>query len=392
MTRYLRGNRTVITILLVAALTVAWLGTPLLPHGAVLADGIFNDDNVIENEYGATRAIDGGGNDAANGDSEICPVPDANRGNLMELHAYNAAPNNEWYVAFVVDSSHPLNDTAGNFFGKAADTTVNYILGIDAGCNGGPAGDMNAGTPWKRFFSWQGAKVNGANPGVDYFVAMYPTGADTMNAQLYSMSGGTKTQLVTDFPVDSRVVDFRRHVEFSLANSLNGLPADLKTNSQLCLALVTTENTDTINGNGGRVLDDLGNGGSVAGCDLRYRLDGTGGNGPMPVKIDTQQVCQASGRPSPAGSATRQCTSNPARTVVNAIDTGQTYWYWLEDVSLSGTTTLHGPVSVDFVGPTAVTLASVSASPAAAPAGLAWLWVAGAAAGLALGASRRRRR
>ena len=28
-----------------------------------------------------------------------------------------------------------------------------------------------------------------------------------------------------------------------------------------------------------------------------------------------------------------------------AVQPGQTYWYWLEDVSLSGATTLHGPVS-----------------------------------------------
>ncbi len=70
---------------------------------------------------------------------------------------------------------------------------------------------------------------------------------------------------------------------------------------------------------------------------------------------------------------------------------GQTYWYWLEDVSLNGVATQHGPVSVDYVGPTAVTLASVSASPATAPDGLAWLWVAGSA-GVALGLSRLRHR
>ncbi|MFZ2360758.1 MAG: hypothetical protein WA040_15565, partial [Anaerolineae bacterium] len=31
---------------------------------------------------------------------------------------------------------------------------------------------------------------------------------------------------------------------------------------------------------------------------------------------------------------------------------GQSYYYWLEDVAISGATTLHGPVSVDFVAPT----------------------------------------
>lgn len=35
---------------------------------------------------------------------------------------------------------------------------------------------------------------------------------------------------------------------------------------------------------------------------------------------------------------------------------GQTYYYWLEDVDLNGTTTLHGPVSATVETPTAVTL------------------------------------
>lgn len=318
-----RSSRPVLRVLsLVLALVL------LAGAGLVHADG--TDDDIINNEYGATRSIDGAGNDDPNGDSEVCPIGDGNRGNLMELHAYNKPTTNEWFFAFVVDSSQPLNDTSGSFFGKPATTQVNYILGIDVGCNGGPAGDMNAtgiGGPWTRFFSWQGATFGGGNAGVDYFVAMYPTGADTMNAQLYSMSGSTKTLLVPDFPVTSRVVDYRRHVEFSLSSTLSGLPADLKSNSQLCLALVTTENTDDRDGNpatldGGRVIDDLGDGGSVTGCNLNYRLDGTGGNGPMPVKIDTQRNCQDSGRPLPGGSASRQCTSFPARQTVNALSSG----------------------------------------------------------------------
>ncbi len=40
---------------------------------------------------------------------------------------------------------------------------------------------------------------------------------------------------------------------------------------------------------------------------------------------------------------------------------GQTYWYWLEDVDLNGATTLHGPVSVVYQAPTAVTLAEMQA-------------------------------
>ncbi len=74
-----------------------------------------------------------------------------------------------------------------------------------------------------------------------------------------------------------------------------------------------------------------------------------------------------------------------------AVQPGETWWYTLEDVALNGATTLHGPVSATVQGPTAVTLNSVSASPVSAgAAALPVLWVA-AAAGLALGVSRRRR-
>ena len=33
---------------------------------------------------------------------------------------------------------------------------------------------------------------------------------------------------------------------------------------------------------------------------------------------------------------------------------GTTYFYWVEDVDIYGTATMHGPVSVDFAVPTAV--------------------------------------
>ena len=74
-----------------------------------------------------------------------------------------------------------------------------------------------------------------------------------------------------------------------------------------------------------------------------------------------------------------------------AVQPGQTYWYWLEDVSLSGATTLHGPVSATMSAPTAVTLASLQATPAdpiVSPA-LAGLTALAALAGAAL--SKRRR-
>ncbi|HSN78122.1 MAG TPA: hypothetical protein VL334_23865, partial [Anaerolineae bacterium] len=72
------------------------------------------------------------------------------------------------------------------------------------------------------------------------------------------------------------------------------------------------------------------------------------------------------------------------------VQPGQTYWYTLEDVSLGGVTTLHGPVSATVQAPTAVTLSGLQAGPAASAA-LPWLWAA-VGAGAALGLSRVRRR
>ncbi len=66
---------------------------------------------------------------------------------------------------------------------------------------------------------------------------------------------------------------------------------------------------------------------------------------------------------------------------------GATYHYWLEDLSLSGATTMHGPVNVAYGGPTAVTLSVVQASPAAGAVALSWLWVVVGAA-VVLGIAR----
>ncbi|HSN75674.1 MAG TPA: integrin alpha, partial [Anaerolineae bacterium] len=50
------------------------------------------------------------------------------------------------------------------------------------------------------------------------------------------------------------------------------------------------------------------------------------------------------------------------------VDPGQTYWYWLEDIDLSGATTRHGPVSVTVNAPTAVTLRGLQAGAATSTA------------------------
>ncbi|MCB0201390.1 MAG: CSLREA domain-containing protein [Anaerolineae bacterium] len=66
------------------------------------------------------------------------------------------------------------------------------------------------------------------------------------------------------------------------------------------------------------------------------------------------------------------------------VTTGHAYWYWLEDVDFSGITTMHGPVSVVFTGPTAVTLSGLEAE-ASQPA--TWPWLLAAVLGAALAAA-----
>ncbi len=69
------------------------------------------------------------------------------------------------------------------------------------------------------------------------------------------------------------------------------------------------------------------------------------------------------------------------------ITAGQSYWYWLEDVALDGTTTLHGPVSAVAQAPSAVTLRGLAAgSPMPVTA---WPWVVASAATALAAAARR---
>ena len=73
-----------------------------------------------------------------------------------------------------------------------------------------------------------------------------------------------------------------------------------------------------------------------------------------------------------------------------AVQPGESWVYWLEDVSLSGVTTLHGPVSAAASAPTAVTLSGLQAGPVASAAPAA-LPLAGALLALLAAAALRRR-
>ncbi|MCB0202231.1 MAG: hypothetical protein KDI03_19355 [Anaerolineae bacterium] len=62
------------------------------------------------------------------------------------------------------------------------------------------------------------------------------------------------------------------------------------------------------------------------------------------------------------------------------VEPGLTYWYWLQDILLSGVTTLHGPVSVTVAAPTAVRVASLTTGGGADSV----IWLILAAVGLIL--------
>lgn len=69
---------------------------------------------------------------------------------------------------------------------------------------------------------------------------------------------------------------------------------------------------------------------------------------------------------------------------------GDTYYYWLEDVSSSGATAQHGPVSLVYQMPTAVRLRAASSAALAGPSALPWLLGGAAAGGVWLFGRKRR--
>jgi hypothetical protein len=72
------------------------------------------------------------------------------------------------------------------------------------------------------------------------------------------------------------------------------------------------------------------------------------------------------------------------------VAAGQTYWYKLEDIDLSGAATMHGPVSVVYQAPTAVELDTLAADGGQGSKALLWVLAALLAVGMALAAYRRR--
>lgn len=242
----------------------------------VLADGTV--DGTIGAAYGSTRSIDRDDDGACTGT--------ASRGDIMDFHAYNDS-SNRWNFAFVVDSSHDLNDTAGNFFGQSASSTVTYLIPIDIGADGSPTINLTTSGTWQRNVTFP----------ADYFVAMYPTGAHTLSAALYDSSRNAVTSVTVN--VTSLVVDYRRHIELRL-NDNGGAPTALFNGSAIKTMVFSTYNS-----NGGNVVDAAGNGVTLS-CATSATNFGTND------LITTAATCSG-----------RQCTGLPTRTTVNAL-TGTT--------------------------------------------------------------------
>ena len=76
-------------------------------------------------------------------------------------------------------------------------------------------------------------------------------------------------------------------------------------------------------------------------------------------------------------SAHSQDAESPGFTWIDTgqLVNGQMYWYWLAISNEAGVTTLHGPVSVTYAVPTAVTLTQLHAANANSGWWL-WLWLA----------------
>ena len=98
-------------------------------------------------------------------------------------------------------------------------------------------------------------------------------------------------------------------------------------------------------------------------------LDNSGFNlyrGVSPAGWDTQINAALIPSQSPGSPSGFVYTWNDRQDLVPGTD----YYYWLEDVDISGATSTHGPVSATYNAPTAVTLSKMEASPVSGTAAL----------------------
>jgi len=90
---------------------------------------------------------------------------------------------------------------------------------------------MAAEGPWSRGFDWE----------VDYFVAIYATGPDTMAGQLWRNDGDEVSRsVIDDVLVVTTTIGFRRQIEIVLPDD-EGVPEELRNNSQISVMVLSVE-------------------------------------------------------------------------------------------------------------------------------------------------------
>ncbi len=289
--------------------------------------------------------------------------------NAGDTYSFGLAANIE--RAFGGLQSGNLNPTVGVCY---TNNTGNTINGLTVSYTGetwrvGAA----ARTDGMQFqYNQNTTAINGAGTwtsfnALDYFNPGQATGSGSM------LHSALISSPITGLSIAPGATFCFRWNDFNASGSDDGLAVDdFSLNAALAVTLAdfTAQQVDDFVRVTWETASELGN----AGFNL-YRSDDAAG----PQTLLAYQPSQAPG--SAQGFAYSYDDA--------AVQPGQTWWYWLEDVSLNGATTLHGPVSATVQAPTAVQLSSVSASPAAGVAGLPWLIVV-AGAGVALALGRRR--
>ena len=245
-------------------------------------------DGVIEEEYGSTRMIDLAVGKA--GDQDACESDE--KSDLIDFNAFSyhasSASSGQWFMSFTIDSSANLN----------SGVQQGYLIGLDTGTKGSPTIDLSSAGVWQR---------NVAFPG-DYFIGLYPSGGGTLSSGLYDSSRTAVSN--TTVTVVTKVVSTRRQIEVTLSGS--GVPAALTDNSAVNFLVMSVSDA-----NGDNVNDAIGSGVTTE-C-------ATGKTTYAQSDMQTSEAqCKASGRPTAAGANDRQCTSNPRRDTVSAINPGAT--------------------------------------------------------------------
>lgn len=274
---------------------IKWLGMFMAfsaINSSIWADGVL--DGLIGEPYGATMAVDDDGDALCgiNGVDAACA-----RGDLIDFNALSwpdGANGNQWFFTLTVDSSQPLDDLGiGSFFDISCNQRVNYFIGIDAGCDGASfLGMWQSGQPWQRNFQWE----------VDYFVALYATGAGTMAGELWRNNGGGNARtFIVQVPVVTTVIGFRRQIEIMLPDDPL-VPAELRSNEPVRLMALATEDFD---GTDAGVYDWIG---GAASGDCQSFVGFT-----SEEMLCTAPNSKTEGRPTDPGDNTLQSLSFPRR-------------------------------------------------------------------------------